>query len=251
MAIHGIPLEDAARILPRNEVHLYFAGIGSFSSSVERFRETLSDGETARARRIVSEKDRRKYVVVRGLLRALLGGYLGAVPSEIEIVPGCHGKPMLAGASGRDAIRFNVSHSGERVLFGFARGREVGVDMEEVRRGFPGEEIGDRFFTPAEAARIRSVRGARRQEVFFSYWTLKEAFMKASGSGFFLPMHRFEVALDPPRIVKVEGDPEAASRWRLEILSPGAGHAAALAVDGGNAPGEVVSRTQGKLFPSS
>jgi len=229
--IRTLSAEDAPGVLPMNEVHVCFVDAGRFSDAVGRLRATLSREELARAERFRSEKDAGAFIVVRGLLRALLGRYADAEPASLEIVPGPHGKPEAQGQTGPAGVRFNVSHSGGFALLAFARGREVGVDVEKIRDDFPGAEIGDRFFTPREAASIRSFPGKRRQEVFYSFWTLKEAVMKASGKGFSLPMHRFEVALDPPRVVRVEGDPDAASRWRLEMLSARPGFAAAIAVE--------------------
>jgi 4'-phosphopantetheinyl transferase len=231
MDVRCLPLDEAARPLPDGEVHLYYADVGRYSGSVERFLGMLSEKERARAHRFVSIRDGGNYIVVRGWLRALLGAYTDTEPGTLEFVDGSHGKPMLAGAAGPGGIRFNVSHSGGRALFAFARDRNVGVDVEKMGNAFSGEGISDRFFAPREAASIRSFDGSRRQEVFFSYWTLKEAYMKASGRGLSLPMHRFEVALDPPRVVHVQGDPEAASRWHLETIHPEAGYAAALAVE--------------------
>ena len=52
------------------------------------------------------------------------------------------------------------------------------------------------------------------------------------GDGF--PADRFVVSVhpqEPPRLVHVDGDPQAPSRWSLRELSPAAGYLGALAVE--------------------
>jgi 4'-phosphopantetheinyl transferase len=94
-------------------------------------------------------------------------------------------------------------------------------------------DMADRFFAPAEAARIRALPVEHRQEAFFHVWTRKEAFIKATGQGLAFGLDRFEVAVppdEPVRVRHVEGDDAAA--WSLLPLSPAAGYVAALAIRG-------------------
>src|SRR4051812_27174460 len=65
----------------------------------------------------------------RSLLKVLLGHYLECEPLSLELTSTEEGKPHLLGSD----IHFSLSHSGEYGLLGFARGAEVGVDVQKIR----------------------------------------------------------------------------------------------------------------------
>ena len=143
---------------------------------------------------------------------------------------------MLDGGPDQAALRFSVSHSNRRVLYAINRGRELGVDIEKIRPEFSFEEISDKYFSAREAAILRTRPVQDRKEVFFTYWTLKEAFMKGTGKGFSLPLNRFEITHDPPKVLSLQGDSEAAARWSLRKMHLEPGYASALAVEGPDLP---------------
>lgn len=230
----GVPPESGS--LGEDAVHIFHADVDSLLCCAGSLEDTLSDEEKGRKNKFLFPKDASGYVVSRGLLRLILGACLGTEPKDLVFRNGPHGKPMLDTGSDRDAIRFSVSHSGRRVLYAVHRGREVGVDIEKIRPDFSVEEIGDRFFSAGEAAFLRTLPAQDRVDLFFTYWTLKEAFMKGTGKGFSLPLNRFEVSHDPPKVVSLDGDPEAAARWSLRSVHLEPGYAAALAVEGPDVP---------------
>ena len=71
--------------------------------------------------------------------------------------------------------------------------------------------------------------GSERQETFFRSWTLKEAYLKATGQGLTIPLNSFAFDLDPSAITLKA--PEIVSAWRFAEFRPGPGHAIALAVN--------------------
>ena len=143
----------------------------------------LSAGERERAQRMMSLPARHQFIVARAKLRWLLGGYLGADPSRIEITAGTHGKPRLADDGG-SRLEFNVSHSRGVLLIGVATGRPVGVDVEHVRAVGDLAGLARVALGPAEQAQLHAPADARaRLTRFFQLWTRKEARLKASGEG--------------------------------------------------------------------
>lgn len=221
--------------LADDEVHIFYADVDSLICCAGILENTLSDTENLRKDRFRFWKDKSSYIVSRGLLRVILGAYLGDEPKKLVFINGPHGKPMLDGGY-QDAIRFSVSHSNRRALYAINRGREIGVDIEKIRPEFSFEEISDKYFSPREAAFLRTRPVPDREKVFFSFWTLKEAFMKGTGKGFSLPLDRFEITNDPPKVVSLEGDSEAAARWSIRSMHLEPGYAAALAVEGPDLP---------------
>ncbi|HYO62505.1 MAG TPA: 4'-phosphopantetheinyl transferase superfamily protein [Pyrinomonadaceae bacterium] len=220
--------------LPRDEVHVWRAPLDAREADATAWRELLAPEERARADRFHFPKDRLHFTVARGLLRRLVGLYTGLAPALLRFTYNDYGKPSLdMGAA--DDLRFNVSHSKGLALYAFARGREVGVDVEFLKAEFGGEGIAARFFSPAEVAALRALPEADQTRAFFDCWTRKEAYIKAQGQGLSLPLDGFDVSLAPGEgcaLLATRHDPAQAARWSLRALAPAPSYAAALAVEG-------------------
>ncbi len=205
--------------LPGSEVHVWRARLDIPPDCLTCLGSDLSADESARAERFRRQPHRDRFVASRGILRLLLGGYLAVEPAGICFRHGPRGKPSLAGGEGQDKIKFNLSHSGDRALYAFAAGMDVGIDLEKIRPGLDHEGIARRFFSPRESATLESLPVREREGAFFDCWARKEACLKGIGEGLRLPLDRFD---DLPEI----------SRWTVMDLEAGGGYAAALAVKG-------------------
>lgn len=218
-----------------DDVHVWRVDFGRESSRVDGAERTLSPDELARARRFRFPRDRERFVSARVLLRELLARYLHVEAGRLRFRYGELGKPALASDSGADAIRFNLSHSESLALFAVTRGREIGVDVERLRRDLPAERLARRFFSPREIDALLALPQHQRQQAFFACWTRKEAYVKARGDGLAFPLDQFDVALvpgEPVASLRTDGDPEESARWSLQQLDPGPDYVAALAVEG-------------------
>lgn len=218
--------------LERDEVHVWQAALEQPALQIQNYHRNLASDEQARAARFHFEKDRAHFIVARGVLRAILGGYVKRAPDRLSFCYGSHGKPALAGASGEE-IRFNVSHSGGVALYAITRGREVGVDVERIRPDVAVAEIAERFFSRPEAAMLRTLPAAAQREAFFRCWTRKEAYIKARGEGLSLPLDQFDLSTaleEPAETPGAHQDPSETAPWSLRELVPAPGYVAALAV---------------------
>lgn len=223
----------AVTALGEGEVHVWRASLKGDAPAVEAFRKILDADERGRADRFHFERDRVRFVIARGVLRSILARYLRRAPGEIRFTYSAYGKPALAVAEG--GLSFNVSHSNEVALYAFARGREVGVDVEFVREDCAGMEIAGRFFSAREVDALRRLPAALHTHAFFNCWTRKEAYIKARGEGLSHPLDKFAVSLapgEPAALLSTERDPSEVSRWSLHELRPGPGYVAALALQG-------------------
>jgi 4'-phosphopantetheinyl transferase len=197
----------------------------------------LSADELARADRFRFEKDKRRFIAARGMLRQILGRYLRMNPHKLRFEYTAHGKPVLAAEPGCEAFRFNLSHSGGFALYAVARGRDIGIDIERIRDDVAVGQIARQFFSPGEISSLERLHENKRKEVFFQYWTRKEAFLKATGKGISFPMQQVDVSLISGRVlspITLLGDKRESSRWYVRDLFPGRGYAAAIAVEGGD-----------------
>jgi 4'-phosphopantetheinyl transferase len=120
---------------------------------------------------------------------------------------------------------------------GFTRGRELGVDIEQVRADIAAVEIAKRYFSTKENAVLRALPKHLQVEAFFNCWTRKEAFIKAIGEGVSCRLDRFDVTLVPGeagQILKSRLKDHPASRWSLISLDAGDDFKAALVVEKGD-----------------
>jgi 4'-phosphopantetheinyl transferase len=221
--------------LPPDEVHVWCASLDRSAAGLEQLRQTLSEDERRRAERFCFAKDRAHFTAARGLLRLILGRYLGREPCRLTFCYSAHGKPALGADCGGDALRFNLAHSRGLALYALTRGRDLGVDVERVREEVQVEQIWERFFSAQEIAALRALPAALRRQGFFTCWARKEAYIKAVGKGLAIPLDAFDVSLapgEPAALLAVRFDSREATRWSLRELTPSPGFVGALAVEG-------------------
>jgi 4'-phosphopantetheinyl transferase len=227
----GWPAGPSDPILADDEVHVWAVALAVGTQRLAELLELLDDEERGRAARFVHVPSRQQFIVARALLRILLGRYLNQPRSEVRFASSPQGKPLLAD---EPALHFNVTHTQDVALIAFTRLGPVGIDIERSRP-YPGHrDMAERFFTPGEAAALRSLPIDSSDEAFFHVWTRKEAFLKAVGLGLSHGLERFEVSVppdEPARILHIDGDVRAAERWSLSVLTPAAGYVGTLAIE--------------------
>lgn len=224
-------------ILSRNEVHVWCASLDQEKSQFQQLAKTLSPDEHLRANRFRLEQHRQRFIVGRGVLRTILSQYLNVEPSQIQFCYGQYGKPALVSASFSKMLNFNLSHSGGMALYAFTRDRQIGIDIETVRPFSEVEQIAERFFSNREYQELCKFPSSQQHTAFFRYWTLKEAYVKATGLGLSLPLNQFEVSVTPGggiTLLKTPTDSQEASYWSLKEINVGDGYAGAIAVKGHN-----------------
>jgi 4'-phosphopantetheinyl transferase len=219
-------------MIQKNEVHVWTINLGPPAIEMEQLYALLSDDERVRAGRFSFAEHANRYTVARANLRRTLSRYTDVAPSLLQFQYTANGKPFLANAP----IRFNLSHSADLAVVAVTRDREVGIDVERIRRDNDLLDVAERYFAPVERAALRSLTAEDRCFGFFRCWTRKEAYLKARGEGLSMDLHSFSVSLGPPNepaalIASAEG-PAELGRWKFAHLNLQAGYAAALAVEG-------------------
>lgn len=219
-----------------DEVHVWRIALDISDALLMRWRQILADDERGRADRFHFEKDRRHFIAGRGALRMILARYLDQSPQDVHFAYSNYGKPRLANPASAIDLRFNLSHSRGLALLALTRGRDIGVDVEQLRdMERDGEPLAERFFSPRESTVLRSLPPELRREAFFHCWTRKEAYIKANGKGLSLPLDQFDVSLrpgEPARLLATRHDPDEVHRWSMHNLLPAEGYVGALAIEG-------------------
>lgn len=193
-------------------------GLGPLQEA--RAAALLDAAETARAARFHFDRDRRDYRFAHALLRLLLSSAAPRDPRAWRFRDGAGGKPELAQPE-PEPLHFNLSHTRGCVACLAGRLPQIGVDLESRdRRVSP--DLGERLFAPAEAALLRHPDEALRWERFFRIWTLKEAYLKATGQGLRTPLNAFAFSLEPPAVRFAPALADDPATWHFEQrLLPG------------------------------
>ena len=210
------PLPPPRIELADGEVHVWSAWLGRAQTDDAAGLAMLSEEERARAAKFHFGGDRRNFIARRSMLGAILGHYLQVEPSQVSLAYEERGKPRLAGPDNPAPLHFNCSHSRNLALCAVGRSAPLGVDVEQLR---PVPEMADivaAFCSGPENARISAAPPEKKLEAFFSLWTRKEAWLKATGEGIAGSLAQLDCSEAPPG-------------WSILTLSPAPGFAGALA----------------------
>ncbi|MBR1218517.1 4'-phosphopantetheinyl transferase superfamily protein [Bradyrhizobium sp. U87765 SZCCT0131] len=194
------------------DITVLMTAIPATEAAVSRQRiAALQPDEQARVETFRKQRDKALFVVGRTLLRHGLHALYGIAAAPL--VTGPHGKPLLRDADAD--IDFNLSHSAHLVVAAFARGANVGIDVERFDDDPGVIEAACRHFADEERAALAAIPAAQRPNTFMRIWTLKEATIKAVGLGLQIRLDSFAVAVDPPRLVRTGSRLGDIGRWHF------------------------------------
>lgn len=222
-------------VLPLNAVHVDLLHTDSADAlaRVDSYRPLLSTDEHERMARFVFDRDRLAFLLTRALVRTTLSRYASIPPADWRFINNAYGRPeILDRPQGVPDLRFNISHTHGLIACAVTIGREVGVDVEHVNRRLT-HDVAGRFFASSEVSDLHRLPEADQPRVFFDYWTLKEAYIKARGFGLSMPLGDFAFRLDPPNPPEIafeaslDDDP---ATWQFMQDWPTPQHRFALAV---------------------
>lgn len=230
-------------VLPFNAVHVDLVDTANADAlaNLDAYQALLSPDEHERMARFVFDRDRRAFLLTRALVRTTLSRYAPVPPADWRFINNVHGRPeILDRRSGVPDLRFNISHTNGLIACAVTIGREVGVDVEHTGRRLT-HDVAGRHFAPREVTELRQLPDDEQHRVFFDYWTLKEAYIKARGFGLALPLGDFAFTLNPPHAPVITFEPaleDDPASWQFLQEWPTPHHRLALAVrrDGPDLP---------------
>lgn len=159
----------------------------------------LSDDERSKKDRFLFAPLRRDYLLTRALARTVLSEKLSIPAPELRFGANEYGRPHVLG---HPRLSFNISHTDGLIVLAVAQMGEIGVDVERLGTGRASSQVAEFSFTAEEAAALRACAPAQRDEAFVSYWTLKESYMKARGTGFATSPSSFAFDLSTERAIR-------------------------------------------------
>src|SRR4051794_3096098 len=187
--------------------------------TIERHASLLDAAERENAGRFAFERDRRHYIAAHALLRVMLSSIVPVPPRDWRFETGLFGRPEIVPTPTDVPLRFNLSHTRGLVACCVTLRRDVGLDVEAVDRPMPDIDEIAAYFTQDERALLRLSAPARRYQLFFKLWTLKEAYIKAVGKGLSVPLDSFGFALDPIGI-RFPDRHDDGGRWFFHLARP-------------------------------
>jgi len=199
------------------------------SAVLARWRAVLSSDELSCAERYHSDIDRHAYIAAHALLRGLLETVGRRPAASWEFRAEETGKPQIIAPAQGTTLQFSLSHARGFVACGVARGFALGIDAESRDRRPTEKDVVQAILAPAEVALLNDAPDELRHEKFLCLWTLREAYVKATGTGIRLPREDFWFALEPLGIRFEDGTGDA-SQWQFFMWSE-ARHLLALAVN--------------------
>lgn len=231
---HSDPFEAPLRwgfCLSVGEIHLWLVKPDEVTDTVllNRYETLLDGGERQRLQRLRLPEVRHQYLLTRALVRSTLSRYVPLEPTAWRFHANPHGRPLIVNPEGQ-ALCFNLAHTRSLIACAVTRDAELGVDVEYTLRDTHTIEVADRFFADAESRDLHALPAADRNDRFFDYWTLKEAYIKARGLGLACPLGGFAFRLRAGEKISLI-DPrqnDTGERWHGRLGSPSDCHRLAL-----------------------
>ena len=195
--------------------------------------QILSKDEMERARRFRFRSDYLAYVTAHAMLRRCLSQQGDVAPEACVFRSNRFGRPAIVEEQNRSNLRFSISHTRKLVACAVTTEADCGVDVEEIGRVSDPLQLAESQFSAVEIESLKAVSGHRRDELFTGIWCLKEAYLKARGTGLAAPLSNFGFVLTAPLDGDLRFHPppdDDASFWRFRLVRPRETHFAAIAV---------------------
>lgn len=246
--------EDRAKLLSSlaTEVHVWVARPGGYEGEhLERFHGWLSPAEMARLDRRIFAEDRHLFLIAHALKRFTVSRYLPVAPHRWTFDIGSSGKPEIAGAEAASGLRFNLSHVDGMVACLVAQDIDCGVDVENIDRELDHRRVAREVFSTGEQADLLALDGPEMRRRFFTYWTLKEAYLKACGLGLGAALRQIEFAVREGEQIELSFLPpfvDDPQDWQLESWPHGPAHRLSVALRVGDGPRKNVVTRKASLL---
>jgi 4'-phosphopantetheinyl transferase len=165
--------------IKENEVHIWRYILNEKEYHAEKISPLLSKEEKKRCSEYMNEAEKIRYTCNHRFVRQVLAKYLHVSPSHIEFSHAALGKPFVKNSN----LFFNYSYRTTFGMLAISKHSEVGVDIEKMRSLQDLPTFAAFSFSEKEKEMIFKSKGEKLQETLFTFWTFKEAIIKALGVG--------------------------------------------------------------------
>ncbi len=236
------------------EVHVWFCNPDEIKDKVilNEYQSLLSNEEREKYKRFYFEKDRHSYLVSHALVRKVLSRYCDIQPQSWRFSSNQHGKPEIASDILCPSLKFNLSHTDGLSACVISLDNDCGVDVECTQRKSKAHAVAKRMFAQQEVDAIYANGEAQMQNNFFDFWTLRESYVKAIGTGLGGSSKEFYFTVDESGVAEpgdilsgetkandanrmasinfISTEKDQAHAWQFLLIKPSAEHVAAIAI---------------------
>ncbi|MFW8565891.1 4'-phosphopantetheinyl transferase family protein [Orrella sp. 11846] len=194
----------------------------------DRLLRYLDREERVRWESLSNELLRHRYLISHSLIRTTLTHYaqqhlnLVIDPQSIQLAKQPKGKPIIAAPAALQSVSFSLTHTHDLAAVAVSASGPVGLDAEWLHRQGPSIAVAKRFFTLQEYEDIRSAPQAQQHQRLLTYWTLKEAYVKAVGTGISSSFKKFRLILngsEAPRLEYTENTLSSDESWHFHSFT--------------------------------
>ncbi|MDQ1141184.1 4'-phosphopantetheinyl transferase family protein [Pedobacter agri] len=154
----------------KEDLHVFKIHLDVYHKIKNDLAAVLTGRELEKKQKFFKSDDARRFALGKYFSRKLLAQKLNVSPHSIIFLFTDANKPYLQG------INFNISHSGNYVVIAISN-QSIGIDVEKIKSDFDHAELAKVCFTINERKQISDLQD------FYTFWTRKEAILKASGEG--------------------------------------------------------------------
>ncbi|QDT00211.1 4'-phosphopantetheinyl transferase family protein [Adhaeretor mobilis] len=202
---------------------------------IETGYRLLSPDEQQRTDCYKVQKARESFILTRTALRQALAKRLDCLPEELHFDYSERGKPSLRVPRPSSEFSFSVSHSGELAVVAIADCKHIGIDCEKIRPLANAESLARTVLCEVEWNRWIELDEEKQMGSLLKSWTLKEACLKAIGTGLAVPMRDLEVRSESDiglQLVTAQEILLTVAPWALAYFEQVSGYQIALAAAG-------------------
>lgn len=220
-------LDDHELQIGLKEIHIWKFKLDTYQKISDKYFDYLTEEEINRIIKFQKIKDKKQFVIAHVFLRILLGKYLKIPIHQITLFRDTHGKIMIAANS--ENISFNLSHSEDWVVLAFSKYKDLGVDIERIHDIQDFLQIAEHYFRKEEYEYISKINTESPLCKFYKVWTIKEAFVKATGEGLSRSLKTFSVGKDS--VINVQLGQDTMGIWRYFALEIDKNYAATVVIN--------------------
>ncbi len=239
-----------------NENHVWFCSPDEITddATLDEYLSILSNEEREKYQRFHFKKDSRSYLVSHALVRKVLSRYCNVQPKAWRFSFNQYGKPEISSSIKCPGIKFNLSHADGMSACVVSLNNDCGVDVENIHRKNKLHAVAERMFAEQEAKIMSACEESEVQKKFFDFWTLREAYVKAVGTGLGGSSKEFYFTITVADKDEVSGNIRSANinfvdsvkrvdlAWQFFLLEPSSAHVAAVAVSADSVIKKIVSQ---------
>ncbi len=197
-----------------DQIYLYQLTI-NFDKNIDL--SLLNNDEQKKVNSFISHHDKARFVQTRIALKQLIANHLQQDVKTINFDYNKYGKPFLTD----NPLYFNVSHSHDTALIAIAKNYHVGIDIEQASK------VNN---LQSELKKLVYAQNDDMQRLTFAQmWVIKEAVVKAIGTGLQTAMTDFAVQYDDNQL-GIIGDGQQFANMQAFLLDITGDYVACIAM---------------------